>query len=123
LQLSGFDGTGRTIFAGHPSEPMTGLQYMRARWQNPLTGTFLSVDPVVANAADPQAFNAYSYARNNPVSFVDPTGEAPEVPPWWSINPCYCSGICGPPPIPTAGTPGERASPAGSTWEDGREAP
>ena len=34
----------------------------------------MSVDPVVANAGDPQAFNAYSYARNNPVSFTDPTG-------------------------------------------------
>ena len=27
---------------------------------------------------DPQQLNAYAYARNNPLTFVDPTGEAPE---------------------------------------------
>ncbi len=36
--------------------------------------SFLSVDPLVANYADPQSFNAYSYARNNPANLTDPTG-------------------------------------------------
>lgn len=47
---------------------------MQARWYDPGAGTFLSVDPVVANAFDPQSLNAYAYARNNPVNVVDPTG-------------------------------------------------
>jgi RHS repeat-associated protein len=62
-------------YAGHLEDGDSGLVYMQARWMDPQTGTFLSVDPVVADAADPQAFNAYAYARNNPLSFVDPTGE------------------------------------------------
>ena len=62
-------------YAGHPEDENSGLVYMQARWMDPQSGTFLSIDPVVANAADPQAFNAYSYARNNPVGHIDPTGE------------------------------------------------
>jgi len=40
-------------------------------------GRFTSADPLgdfVANAADPQSWNMYAYARNNPLAFVDPTG-------------------------------------------------
>jgi hypothetical protein len=47
---------------------------MQARWMDPNAGTFLSIDPVVGDAFDPQSVNAYSYARNNPVSYTDPTG-------------------------------------------------
>lgn len=61
-------------FAGHPAA--SGFYQMKARWMNPETGTFLSVDPLI-DTADPQRLNAYSYARNNPVSNVDPTGMDP----------------------------------------------
>jgi len=51
------------------------------------TGRFTSVDPIVSPAAlgDPQKWNRYAYARNNPLRFVDPTGmddeerESPEI--------------------------------------------
>ena len=33
------------------------------------------MDPVVGNVRDPQAFNAFAYARGNPTSFVDSDGE------------------------------------------------
>ncbi|MFQ5473317.1 MAG: RHS repeat domain-containing protein [Dehalococcoidia bacterium] len=49
-----------------------GLYYMQARWMDPNAGIFLSIDPVVGDATDPQSVNAY--ARNNPASFTDPTG-------------------------------------------------
>ncbi|TMA33732.1 MAG: hypothetical protein E6J87_09175 [Deltaproteobacteria bacterium] len=64
----------RRYFAGHPEQAETGLHYMNARWLDPETGTFLSVDPIVARAGDPQAYNAYTYARNNPIGSADPTG-------------------------------------------------
>jgi RHS repeat-associated protein len=64
-------------FAGHREDKDSGLLYMQARWMDADSGTFLSVDPVVPDAGDPQAFNAYTYAQNNPVSFTDPTGMCP----------------------------------------------
>ena len=48
-----------------------------ARWMDPTTGTFLSVDPVVPAYDDPQSLNAYAYARNNPITLDDPTGMCP----------------------------------------------
>jgi RHS repeat-associated protein len=68
----------RRHFAGHLFDPDKGLYDMKARWYDPDSGRFLSMDPLVANAADPQSLNAYSYARNNPVSFVDPSGRSHE---------------------------------------------
>jgi RHS repeat-associated protein len=73
-QDEGAAGTDTEVFAGHPREPATGLHYMQARWQNPTTGSFLSVDPVVGDAFDPGSLNAYSYVGNNPVHYIDPTG-------------------------------------------------
>lgn len=64
----------RNVYAGHPTQEETGLVYMRARWMDPTTGTFLSVDPVVPAYDDPQSLNAYAYARNNPITYDDPTG-------------------------------------------------
>jgi len=64
----------RTFYAGHRRHDDSGLFYMQARWMDPNAGTFLSIDPLVPDAFDPQAVNAFSYARNNPVSNVDPNG-------------------------------------------------
>jgi hypothetical protein len=41
-------------------------------------GRYTSVDPIVVTPErffDPQQFNLYSYTRNNPLRFIDPTGE------------------------------------------------
>jgi len=67
---------------------------MQARWQNPTTGSFLSVDPLVGNAADPQSYNGYSYARSNPLSYTDPTGRCPTpfACGWWSQGPGGAAG-------------------------------
>ena len=67
-------------YAGHLEDEDSGLVYMQARWMDPKSGTFLSVDPMVADADDPQAFNAYAYARNNPIAYVDPDGRTPIFP-------------------------------------------
>jgi len=48
---------------------------MQARWYDPGSGRFLSVDPLIRSAATPQSANPYSYTENNPVNGVDPTGE------------------------------------------------
>ncbi|QQR54808.1 VCBS repeat-containing protein [Candidatus Peregrinibacteria bacterium] len=56
-----------------------GLYYFEARWYNPLTGRFISADPAQHTMlgqimGDPQSLNAYTYARNNPLIYIDPTG-------------------------------------------------
>jgi RHS repeat-associated protein len=58
----------RTVDPG--VDPNNGLIYMRARWYDPGTGQFLSVDPL-----ESQTQQAYAYADDNPVNETDPTGE------------------------------------------------
>ncbi len=53
------------------------LDYMRARYYAPYLGRFLSIDPIMGNAINPQSWNRYAYVRNNPLSLVDPTGKVP----------------------------------------------
>jgi len=45
-----------------------------ARWYDAEAGRFAGVDPLVANAWNPQSLNAYSYVRNDPVNMIDPDG-------------------------------------------------
>ena len=46
----------------------------RRRGWPPLLGRFLSPDTLVPQPDDPQSFNRYSYVRNNPLRYVDPSG-------------------------------------------------
>jgi RHS repeat-associated protein len=60
-------------FLNKPGDPSTGLTDIGARWYDPTTGTFQSLDPVF-EAASPQQHNGYSYAAANPVTSSNPTG-------------------------------------------------
>lgn len=51
-------------------DPDTGLIYMRDRWYDPRTGTFLTPDP--EGYAD--SSNLYTYCHGDPVNCSDPTG-------------------------------------------------
>jgi RHS repeat-associated protein len=62
-------------FVGGDLDP-TGLIQLGARQYDPVTGRFLSVDPVI-DFTDPQQMNAYSYAQNTPVTMMDPDGQRP----------------------------------------------
>lgn len=70
-------------FTGQVRDGEAGMDYLHARQYLPRTGRFNAVDPVYAGLFDPQQWNRYSYARNNPLSFVDPSGmlaQGPTVP-------------------------------------------
>ena len=64
----------RTFYAGHRRDEDSGMYYMQARWYDPGSGRFLSTDPMIRTTLVPQSVNPYSYAENNPVNGVDPTG-------------------------------------------------
>jgi RHS repeat-associated protein len=68
----------RQHFAASERDTETGLDYMQARYYGSTMGRFISVDPValtVERLYDPQQINLYAYCRNNPLAFIDPTGE------------------------------------------------
>jgi len=77
-------------FAGQQTDP-AGLQYLRARYMDPGTGTFLSRDPLAAGPG--WVGQPFGYASANPATLVDPLG-------LWSIwfggsKTCLCGiGIC-----------------------------
>ena len=59
-------------FTGQYLDPVTGLYDMRARNYDSSTGRFQSPDPL--GAIDSPEESQYGYARNDPTSFVDPSG-------------------------------------------------
>ncbi len=63
-------------FSGHVKDKETGLLYMGARFYDPQLGRFMAIDPQGFKIGNPQTFNRYAYANNNPYKYVDPDGEA-----------------------------------------------
>lgn len=68
-------------YASHVSDADSNFVYMQARYYDPATGRFLSVDPVLPEAGNYENLNRYLYASGNPVLNVDPTGRAPSASP------------------------------------------
>ncbi len=64
-------------FAGKELDAETALQYFGGRYYRAALGRLTSVDPVrdgLGNLTNPQGWNRYAYASNNPLRFVDPDG-------------------------------------------------
>jgi len=61
-------------YASEAYEEETGLIYLRNRYYDPEIGRFVSADPSLGKLTDPQSFNPYAYANNNPINFIDPLG-------------------------------------------------
>jgi RHS repeat-associated protein len=74
-QSRGHSGPGNHAyrFTGKELEA-SGLYYYGARYYDPVIGRFISADSIVPKPGDPQSLNRYSYARNNPLYYVDPSG-------------------------------------------------
>lgn len=66
----------RYKYTGQELDPESGLYHYGARYYDPTLYRFVSPD-AVAGWADPQMLNRYSYVRNAPLDFVDPTGHWP----------------------------------------------
>jgi len=91
----------------------TGLMYFRARYYAAGLGRFVSADTLVPNPGNPQDLNRYSYVRNSPVKYTDPTGHCtpgvncpgdkndddPHIPPPINPRPVLPQAKFGAPPI------------------------
>lgn len=68
-------------FYGYNAEetnPVTGLQYLRARYYDSTTGRFSTADSYLGDVTNPLTLNRYIYTLNNPVMYNDPSGHIPK---------------------------------------------
>lgn len=61
-------------YRSEQTDSITGLVYLRARYMNPSTGTFITEDSFGGFTSNPITLNRYVYAGQNPISYRDPSG-------------------------------------------------
>ncbi|MBU0597140.1 nucleotidyltransferase domain-containing protein [Patescibacteria group bacterium] len=66
------------LFTGQEFDPESELYYYNARYYNPKIGRFISRDNFMGRTGDVISKNRYVYVKNNPLKYVDPTGEEEE---------------------------------------------
>ena len=76
-------------YAGEYYDDELNMIYLRARYYDPKIGRFTSYDIEEGEISNPLDMNRYVYCRNNPVKYVDPSGEfaaaaAAATAPWWA---------------------------------------
>jgi RHS repeat-associated protein len=78
-------------FTGQRSEAGLGLVHMGARFYDSYIGRWISADTIVPEPGNPQTFNRYSYVRNSPPRYRDPTGHQSECA-WWDLA-CWAKHV------------------------------
>ena len=63
-------------YCGEYFDAETGTIYLRARYYNPTIGRFISRDSVTGKIEDPLSLNLYTYCHNNPIKYIDPSGNS-----------------------------------------------
>ena len=79
LRLNGQDISGNTRKYTDIDQDGSGLYYMRARYYDPELGRFITPDPYLGENSRPLSRNRYIYTENNPIKFVDPTGNRAQI--------------------------------------------
>lgn len=75
LAVNSINSTNSTNYLFNGKElDSTGLYFYGARYYDPEIGRFITADTIVQAPYDPQSLNRYSYCRNNPLNYIDPTG-------------------------------------------------
>ena len=84
------EATGNTpnehLFAGEQYDPNIGFYYLRARYLNPSSGRFWTVDTYEGVSYDPASLHKYLYVGADPANKVDPTGHGALVDVLGTIN-------------------------------------
>ena len=68
----------RQKYTAYERDDETDLDFAQARMYTNKLGRFSTTDPIIMSdnrLSDPQQINLYIYVRNNPLKFIDPTGE------------------------------------------------
>jgi RHS repeat-associated protein len=75
-QVLSQEGDSGTVygFTGEQEDEATGLLYLRARYYNTYLSQFMSRDPWAGDVMRPGTMHGWSYAGNNPVNWIDPSG-------------------------------------------------
>ena len=61
-------------YTGHEHLDEHQLIHMNGRVYDPVIARFTSADPLIPEPSDSQSWNRYSYVRNNPLGYTDPSG-------------------------------------------------
>lgn len=66
----------QSMITGKERDSESGLDYFGARYFGSSMGRFMSPDPLLSSGRpwNPQTWNRYAYALNNPLRYTDPTG-------------------------------------------------
>lgn len=64
------------LYTGEYYDGTSNLYYLRARYMNPSTGNFLTMDTYEGSIYDPDTLHKYMYANGNPVTYSDPSGNS-----------------------------------------------
>ncbi|MEK8020925.1 MAG: RHS repeat-associated core domain-containing protein, partial [Candidatus Parabeggiatoa sp.] len=63
------------LYTGEQIDPNTGNYYLRARYYNPVSGRFLSMDSFAGIPQNPITLHKYLYANADPLNHTDPSGK------------------------------------------------
>lgn len=62
------------LYTGEQYDPNLGFYYLRARYMNPGTGRFWTMDLWEGNPFEPLSLHKYLYAHADPINGIDPSG-------------------------------------------------
>ena len=68
-------------YRGYYYDSYTGWYYLQTRYYDPEIGRFINTDGYISTGQGLISYNMFAYCNNNPVSYVDPTGEVA----WWVV--------------------------------------
>ena len=75
-------------FTSEQVDSEAGMVFLRARYYDPNFGRFISADRFPNLASQSQSGNRYVYVQNNPITLVDPTGNA-----WYDFMDASKNGV------------------------------